>query len=164
MTFDLNIWYVGSSRLFLGKLWRSRSQVKVRRMKSVPFSAVQWMHATRWRIHSKSTGGSTDMLLTLREFVVQMVGVTSGPSLGHPCKFQRLSPLGSVTARQSSIERQPNFAALNRGRHLCSTGRPSGWAFAHILVSTNLPSILHRFQDIAFDKSKIAIFGYSSCI
>jgi len=24
--------------------------------------------------------------------------------------------------------------ALNRGRHLCSAGRPSGWALAHILV------------------------------
>ena len=26
-------------------------------------------------------------------------------------------------------------AALNRGRHLCSAGRPSGWALAHILVA-----------------------------
>ena len=32
----------------------------------------------------------------------------------------------------SSSGRQPNFAALNRGRHLCSPGRPSGWALAHI--------------------------------
>jgi len=24
---------------------------------------------------------------------------------------------------------------LNRGRHLCSAGRPSGWALAHILVN-----------------------------
>jgi len=46
-----------------------------------------------------------------------------------PCKFQRVSRLGSVTA---STERQPNFAALNRGRHLCSAGRPSRWALAHI--------------------------------
>jgi len=32
------------------------------------------------------------------------------------------------------------FAALNKGRHLCSAGRPSRWALAHILVlksSTN---------------------------
>ena len=29
-------------------------------------------------------------------------------------------------------ERQPNFAAVNRGRHLCSAGRPSRWALAHI--------------------------------
>ena len=55
-------------------------------------------------------------------------------SLGHPSYFQRLPRLGSVTALQSSSERQPNFAALNRGRHLCSAGRPSGWALAHILV------------------------------
>jgi len=53
-------------------------------------------------------------------------------SLGHPCKFQRVSRLGSVTARHSSIGRQPNFAALNRGRHLYSAGRPSRWALAHI--------------------------------
>ena len=32
----------------------------------------------------------------------------------------------------SSSGRQPNFAALNRGRHLCSAGRPSRWALAHI--------------------------------
>jgi len=36
----------------------------------------------------------------------------------------------------SSSGRQPNFAALTRGRHLCSVGRPSGWALAHILVLT----------------------------
>jgi len=28
----------------------------------------------------------------------------------------------------SSSRRQANFAELNRGRHLCSAGRPSGWA------------------------------------
>ena len=55
-------------------------------------------------------------------------------SLGHPCKFQRLSHLGCVTARYSSSGRQPNFAVLNRGCHLYLTGRPSRWASAHILV------------------------------
>jgi len=30
----------------------------------------------------------------------------------------------------SSSGRQPNFAALNRGRHLYSAGRPSRWALA----------------------------------
>jgi len=52
--------------------------------------------------------------------------------LGHPSKFQRVSRLGFVTARHSSSGRQPNFAALNRGRHLCLAGRPSRWALAHI--------------------------------
>jgi len=63
-------------------------------------------------------------------------------SLGHPCKFQWLSHLGSVTARHTSSGRQPNFAVLNRWRHLYSAGRPSSWALAHILVLTltlNLP-------------------------
>ena len=32
----------------------------------------------------------------------------------------------------SSSGRQPNFAALDRGRHLCSAGWPSRWALAHI--------------------------------
>jgi len=51
-------------------------------------------------------------------------------SLGHPSKFQRVLHLGSVTAWHSSSGRQPNFAALNRGRHLYSAGRPSRWALA----------------------------------
>jgi len=53
---------------------------------------------------------------------------------GYPCIFQRVSRLGSVTARHSSIGRQPNFAALNIGRHLYSAGRLSRWALALILV------------------------------
>jgi len=40
--------------------------------------------------------------------------------------------IGSVTARHSSSGCQPNFAALSRGRHLYSAGRPSRWASAHI--------------------------------
>jgi len=34
----------------------------------------------------------------------------------------------------SSSGRQPKFAALNRGHHLCLAGRPSRWALARILV------------------------------
>jgi len=45
-----------------------------------------------------------------------------------------LSYFGSVTARRSISGRQPNFAALSRGRHLYSAGRPSRWALANILV------------------------------
>ena len=56
-------------------------------------------------------------------------------SLGQPSKFQRVSRLASVTARHSSSGCQPNVAALNRGRHLYSAGRPSRWASAHILVT-----------------------------
>jgi len=49
-------------------------------------------------------------------------------------KSLALSCIGSVTARHSGSGHQPNFAVLNRGRHLYSAGRPSRWALAHILV------------------------------
>jgi len=32
-----------------------------------------------------------------------------------------------------------------------------------LVINTHLPPILHRFRDIAVDRSKIAILGYSSC-
>jgi len=52
-----------------------------------------------------------------------------------PCVLQVLwSNVGSVTARQSSSGREPNFAALSTGHHLYSAGRPSRLALAHILV------------------------------
>ena len=63
-------------------------------------------------------------------------------SLGHPCKFQRVSRLGSVIARHSSIGRQPNFAVLNRGRHLYLAGRPSRWALAHIVVCIDFSALM----------------------
>jgi len=37
-------------------------------------------------------------------------------------------------ARQSNSGRQPNSAALNRGRHIHSALRPSHWALAHITI------------------------------
>jgi len=33
-----------------------------------------------------------------------------------------------------------------------------------LVINTNLSHILHRSRDIAFDNSKIAIFGYPSCV
>jgi len=58
------------------------------------------------------------------------------------------SYIGSVTARHSSSRRQPNFAVWDkegnygtsapRLRHIYSTGRPSRWASAHILVLIGL--------------------------
>jgi len=33
-----------------------------------------------------------------------------------------------------------------------------------LVINNNLPPILHRFRDISFDTSKIAIFGYPSCV
>jgi len=33
-----------------------------------------------------------------------------------------------------------------------------------LVINSNLPPILHRFRDIAVDRSKIAIFGYLCCV
>ena len=49
--------------------------------------------------------------------------------------FNGFCVLGSVTARHSSSGHQPNFAALNRRRHLYPAGWPSRWALAHISSS-----------------------------
>jgi len=58
-------------------------------------------------------------------------------SLGHPYEFQQVSCLCSVAAQYSSSGCQPNFAALSRGCHLYSAGRPSHWALAHISVHSH---------------------------
>ena len=57
---------------------------------------------------------------------------------GTPTNFNGFCVLAALYCTASSSGRQPNFAALNRGRHLCSAGRPSGWALAHILVRPTL--------------------------
>ena len=53
------------------------------------------------------------------------------------------STIATVPTRHG---RQPNFAALNRGRHLYSAGRPSRWALAHILVINCIIVMLHSFS------------------
>jgi len=59
--------------------------------------------------------------------------------------FQRVLRLGSVTAWHSSSGRQPNFAAMNRVRHVYSAGRPSRLALAHILVSVCFRCVRYVF-------------------
>jgi len=53
--------------------------------------------------------------------------------LGTPASFNWFLVLPRYFTASSS-GRQLNFAAFNRGRQLCSAGRPSRWALAHILV------------------------------
>jgi len=93
-------------------------------------------------------------------------------SLGHPCKFQQVSRLGSVSARHSSSGRQTNCAALNRGRHLYSAGRPSRWALAHISSSegnvarcgseTSMMTVLlyYKFTDESDGKRILKIYRH----
>jgi len=68
--------------------------------------------------------------------------------LEHPSKFQLVLRLGFVTARHSSSGRQPNFEALNRGRHQCSAGQPSRWALGHI--SSFCPFLKHAHTILTY--------------
>ena len=57
------------------------------------------------------------------------------PVWGTPANFNSFRILAALlhgSQVMGRYGRQPNFAALNRGRH--SAGRPSRWALAHILV------------------------------
>jgi len=76
-------------------------------------------------------------------------GWDSFVSLGHPCKFQLVSRFGSVTARHSSIGRQPNFAALNRGRHLYSAGGHHVGHWPTFLVLSNVSYCCRRLSEVA---------------
>ena len=68
------------------------------------------------------------------------------------------SYIGSVTARHSSSGRQPNFAALNTGCHLYSTGRPSRWALAHILVwFVHVHLVLVRYAPVFLEQRLIVL-------
>jgi len=53
---------------------------------------------------------------------------------GTPANFNGFRVLAALLHSIPVFGHQPNFAALNRGRHLYSAGRPSRWALAHILV------------------------------
>jgi len=61
------------------------------------------------------------------------------PVWGTQANFNGFRDLAALLhGSQLSSQRQPSFAALNTGRHLCLTGRPSRWALAHILVFTDI--------------------------
>ena len=80
---------------------------------------------------------------------------------GTPTNFNGFRVLAAlITARYSSSGRQANFAALNRGRHLYSAGRPSRWALAHILVlSTGQCHGSHR----ARETTNLFIHNFAIC-
>jgi len=57
---------------------------------------------------------------------------------GTPANFNGFLVLASLYCTALTSGRQPDFAALNRGRHLYSAGRPSRWVLTHILVDNYL--------------------------
>ena len=63
----------------------------------------------------------------------------------------------------SSSGRQPNFGALNRGRHLCLAGRPSRWALAHISSCLSFHMTLQNRVISAFSNISATV-GMSSLL
>jgi len=56
---------------------------------------------------------------------------------GTPANFNGFRVLAALL-HGSQVVNVSQTAPLNSGRHLCSAGRPSGWALAHILVTITL--------------------------
>jgi len=90
------------------------------------------LHAARWKCRTQKSPKICH-LGTIAQLCRAISSQQFG-SLGHPIKFQWVSHCGSITARHSGSGHQPNFAALNRGRHLYLAGWPSCSASAPILV------------------------------
>jgi len=75
---------------------------------------------------------------------------------GTPANFNGFRVL-AASLHSTSSGRRPNFAALNRGRHLYSAGRPSRWALAHVLVlsitRSHYPSLCHSLLPSSLPES-----------
>ena len=57
-------------------------------------------------------------------------------------------------------ENKGHYAVQGHSRSPILTPIESSICDFLLVINTNLPPVLHRFRDIAFDGSKIAIFGY----
>jgi len=75
------------------------------------------------------------------------------PVWGTPANFNGFRILAALLHGSQVVGVSKKFAALNRGRHLCSAGRPSRWALAHILVL----SISNSFHSCLFPSSLLPI-------
>jgi len=75
--------------------------------------------------------------------------------------------LRSAPGRYPNSLKQRKIMPLRRSRSFkvtdFGTNRKLIYDFL-LMINSNVPSILHRFLDIAVDMSEIAIFGYPSCL
>ena len=69
-----------------------------------------------------------------------------------------MSYFGEITRRSGLLHRSrsPKATEFDTNRKLICDFL--------LVINTNLAFILQRFRDITFDRSKIAIFGYPSCV
>jgi len=121
--------------------WKYSTQKipKSRHLGTIP----QLCRAISSQLRHVSTIGKKNLLSSSISSICPRNMVNFGPLVaeivslvwGTSSNFNRFCVLAMCYCTASSSGRQPNFAALNRGRHLYSAGQPSRWALAHILVS-----------------------------
>jgi len=71
---------------------------------------------------------------------------------------QKASEFGEITQPLGLLRRSGSFKVTEFG-----TNRKLICDFL-LVINSNLPSILHRFRDIALERSKIATFFYPSLV
>ena len=97
-----------------------------------------YIFATKAHIDNRKKMLSTNMSSTCPHNMVNfglLAAEIGWPVWGTPANFNWFRVLAALLHAASSSGRQPNFAALNRGRYVYSAGRPSRWALAHISSS-----------------------------
>jgi len=119
--------YTGRKKV--AKNHRLDSIAQLRRAISSQLRHVTYRQSEKNLLSSNTSSTCSYNMVNFGPLVTEILSLVWGT----PANFM-VSRLGSVSAQHSSSGRQPNFAALNRGRHLHSAGRPSRWALAHILV------------------------------
>jgi len=70
----------------------------------------------------------------------------------------KATEFGEISQRLGLLRRSRSFKVTNFG-----TNQKLICDFL-LVINSNFSPILHRFRDIPFDRSKIAIFGYPSCV
>ena len=114
--------------------WKCRTQ---KNRQKVAICAPSYIFATKARIKNRKNLLNSNISSRCSHNMVNF-GLLAAENDPVVCPHQLISTAFASWQRYCTAvkysERQPNFAELNRGRHLCSAGRPSRWALAHILV------------------------------
>ena len=82
---------------------------------------------------------------------------SSADDIANVSTFTQCAP--EATEFGEIAQNKRHYAVQGHSRSPTGTNRKLIYDFL-LVINTNLPPVLHRFRDIAFDRFKIAIFGY----
>jgi len=113
-----------------------------------------WWCTERWFIH-----------LTVQYTIWSKTGVWILSQLNILCTSAVKLYYAKIRVRGCEITQRLGLLRRSRSFKITGIGTNRKLICDFLLViNTNVPPILHRFRDIAFDGFKIAIFGYPSCV